>query len=146
MNISSPAFSNNTLIPSRYSHQGGNVSPPLELREVPEGTKSLALICHDPDAPRKEGFIHWVVWNINPTVTTIEENTLPAGAVEGTTDWGATRWDGPQPPSGTHRYIFYLYALDTTLHIPTSTTAPTLQKTIVPHIIASTYFTGLFTA
>lgn len=115
MKITSPAFAENTKIPKIYSNLGGNQRPPLEISDVPANTKSLVIICHDPDAPRRDGFYHWTVWNLPSKTTEITGESLPADAVEGITSWGLPGWGGPQPPFGTHRYQFYVYALDATL-------------------------------
>ena len=130
----------------RGPRMSGDASPPLQLSDVPSGAKSLALICHDPDAPRENGFTHWVVWNIAPNVGEFAENAVPEGAVQGTADFGATGWGGPKPPSGTHRYIFYLYALDTVLDLPVSTMRPQLQQAMQGHIVDEAVLTGLFSA
>lgn len=116
MKLTSPAFQNNAVIPARYTCDGENVNPPLTISEVPAGTQSLALIVHDPDAPRGN-WTHWLLWNIDPATTSIAENSVPAGAVQGVTDFGSAAWGGPCPPSGTHRYIFTLYALDAKLDL-----------------------------
>lgn len=146
MNISSSAFKSGEYIPKKYSKRGGNVSPPLSFSDLPANTKSLALICHDPDAPGKDGFTHWVVWNINPEIKEIYEGILPAGAVQGTSDWNSHDWGGPQPPSGTHRYNFHLYALDKILDLPLETDRIGLEKAMSEHVIESAVLTGLFGA
>ena len=115
MKISSPAFAENAKIPKIYSKLGGNQRPPLEIGDVPAETKSLVIICHDPDAPGRDGFYHWTVWNLPPETTEIAADTLPNGAVEGITSWGRSGYGGPQPPFGTHRYQFFVYALNTVL-------------------------------
>ena len=120
MNISSLDFADGAKIPKAYTRLGGNRRPTLRIAGVPANAKSLAVICHDPDAPGRDGFYHWTVWNLPPETTEITGNTLPNGAVEGITSWGRPGWDGPQPPFGTHRYQFYVYALDTTLDLPAS--------------------------
>lgn len=115
MKITSPAFAENAKIPKIYAKLGGNQRPPLAIDDVPADAKSLAIICHDPDAPGRDGFYHWTVWNVPGKTAEISSESLPAGAVEGITSWGRPGWGGPQPPFGTHRYQFYVYALDTTL-------------------------------
>ena len=88
MKIASPAFNENAKIPKIYSKLGGNQRPPLEISDVPADTKSLAIICHDPDAPGCDGFYHWTVWNLPAKTTEITGESLPAGAVKGITSWG----------------------------------------------------------
>lgn len=144
MNISSPAFADNAKMPKIYAKLGGNQRPPLEISEVPAETKTLAIICHDPDAPGRDGFYHWTVWNLPADTTTITSNSLPIGTVEGITSWGRPGWNGPQPPFGTHRYQFYVYALDTTLDLPIDTKPKELITTITPHIIDKAILTGKF--
>lgn len=146
MKITSTAFGDGEYIPVKYSKNGGNISPPLSIAEIPDGTKSLALICHDPDAPIEGGFTHWVVWNIAPETTEILENSIPAGSVQGLSDWKTNTWGGPQPPSGTHRYDFYLYALDTDLNLPANTDRGGLEAAMGGHIIDTSKITGLYSA
>lgn len=146
MKITSSAFVDGGYIPAKYSKQGGNVSPPLGFVNVPTGAKSLAFVCHDPDAPVTGGFTHWVVWGIDPMITEITEGNLPAGAVQGTSDWKTHVWGGPQPPSGVHRYNFHLYALDTTLNLPVDTTRDLLEGAMEGHILDMATVTGLFGA
>ncbi len=114
MQITSPSFAHGGDIPSRHSLDGKNNSPPLVFSDVPSAAQSLALIVEDIDSPIGV-FTHWVVWNIRPDVTEIPENTAPPGCEVGLNGFGWTRYDGPAPPSGRHRYRFRLYALDTTL-------------------------------
>ena len=144
MNISSPAFADNAKIPKIYAKLGGNQRPPLEISEVPAETKTLAIICHDPDAPGRDGFYHWTVWNLPASTATITSNSLPIGTVEGITSWGRPGWNGPQPPFGTHRYQFYVYALDTTLDLSADTKPQELITSITPHIIDQAMLTGKF--
>ncbi len=146
MNISSPAFNDNGFIPARYSRLGGNVSPPLIFEDVPPGVKSLVLVCHDPDAPRAQGWTHWVVWNIAPNAPGFKEGSVPDDVVQGTTDGGELAWSGPLPPSGTHRYIFYLYALDVVMELPVSTTRLELERAMQRHVVDNATLTGLFSA
>ena len=139
MKISSSAFAENAKIPKVYSKLGGNQRPPLEIDDVPADAKSLAIVCHDPDAPGRDGFYHWTVWNLPSKTTEITGESLPADAVEGMTSWG-----GPQPPFGTHRYQFYVYALDTTLDLPSDTKPKELIAALTPHIIDQAVLTGKF--
>lgn len=96
MKITSPAFAENAKIPKIYSKLGGNQRPPLKISDMPADTKSLAIVCHDPDAPGRDGFYHWTVWNLPAETTEITSESLPAGAVEGMTSWGCPGWGGPQ--------------------------------------------------
>jgi hypothetical protein len=146
MKIISTAFEPNQPIPDKYSYKGGNLSPPLIFAGVPVNTKSMALICHDPDAPVKGGFTHWVIWNIPSSVSGFEENSVPDGSIQGLTDWGKNQWGGPMPPSGTHRYNFYLYALDDELKLPTNTNKALLEMVIDGHVLDSAQLTGLYSA
>lgn len=121
--ILSPVFADQGSIPKRYTCEGEDVSPPLSWTEVPSGTKSLALIVDDPDAPDPSApqrtYVHWVLYNIAPDASGIGENEkkngVPKGALPGKNDWGRTGYGGPCPPIGRHRYFFKLYALDTML-------------------------------
>mgnify|MGYP000858566769 CR=1 FL=1 len=144
MNISSPAFAENAKIPKIYAKLGGNQRPPLAISDVPTDAKSLAIVCHDPDAPGRDGFYHWTVWNLPTETAEIASESLPAGAVEGITSWSKPGWGGPQPPFGTHRYQFYVYALDAVLDLPASTKPKELQSVIEPHIIEQAVLTGKF--
>ena len=139
MKISSPAFTENAKIPKIYSKLGGNQRPPLKISDVPADAKSLAVVCHDPDAPGRDGFYHWTVWNVPAKTTEITGESLPTGAVEGVTSWG-----GPQPPFGTHRYQFYVYALNTVLDLPGNTKPKELIATMKPHIVEQAVLTGKF--
>ncbi len=143
MEIESPVFRNNKLIPSKYTCDGENVNPSLLIGDVPENAKSLVLIVDDPDASRG-AFVHWTVWNINPAIKEIKENSCPQNAVEGRTDFGRPGYGGPCPPSGTHRYFFKLFALNTTLDIDTSTEAADLEREIENNILAKAQLVGLY--
>src|SRR5438045_5976237 len=116
MKITSSAFQEGGNIPSKFSRDGGNVNPPLRVEGTPANAKSLVLIVDDPDAPVGL-FTHWLVWNIDPKTTEIAEHSVPSGAVQGTNDFPGARYDGPQPPSGTHRYYFRIFALDQALNL-----------------------------
>ena len=144
MKIASPAFNENAKIPKIYSKLGGKQRPPLEISDVPANTKSLVIICHDPDAPVRDGFYHWTVWNVPGKTAEIAGESLPADAVEGITSWGRPGWNGPQPPFGTHRYQFYVYALGTTLDLPSDTKPKELIAALTPHIISQAVLTGKF--
>lgn len=134
MKITSSAFGNNSLIPIKYTCSGDDINPPLEISAVPSATKSLALIVDDPDSPTGT-WTHWLVWNIDPTTTEIDENSIPAGATEGTTSFGQTHYGGPCPGNGEHRYFFKLYALNNNLDLTSPTTQTQLEAAIKDHII-----------
>jgi len=143
MKISSPVFENNKPIPSKYTCDGGNFSPPLQISEVPEGAKSLVLIVDDPDAPGKT-WTHWTVWNIDPTTAEIPEGGIPEGSVQGITDFGEVGYGGPCPPGGTHRYFFKLYALDTVLNIPYQAEKTDLEKVMADCTLGKAELIGTY--
>jgi len=143
MKISSSVFGNNEKIPAKYTCDGGNVSPPLEFGDVPQDAQSLVLISDDPDAPAGT-WTHWTLWNIDSATKKIEENSVPSGAIEGTTSFGNPGYGGPCPPSGTHRYFFKVYALDTKLDLRTGASAGELESAMEGHILDSAEFFGLY--
>lgn len=143
MQIKSSAFENNEKIPAKYTCDGQNINPPLTFSQVPKEAKSLVLIVDDPDAPGKT-WTHWVLYNILSSTLQILENQIPEGAVEGVTDFGSTGYGGPCPPSGTHRYFFKLYALDTTLDLEESATKADVEEKIKDHIIEKAELIGLY--
>ena len=140
MKLVSSAFAHNQTIPRKYTCQGEDVSPPLTVEGIPPGTKSLALIVDDPDAPMGT-WVHWVVFNIPPSAQ-IEENTIPG--IQGHNDFGRNDYGGPCPPSGTHRYFHKLYALDTTLNLEQGVTKKNLEKAMQGHILDKTELIGLY--
>ena len=111
MRIWSNSFKNEDMIPSKYTRDGENISPPLMWDDVPDETKSFALISDDPDAPGGN-WVHWLVCDIEPCAREIAEGSVPEGAKQVRNDFGKLDYGGPSPPSGTHRYFFKLYALD----------------------------------
>lgn len=143
MQITSSAFKHNEKIPSQYTCDGDNKNPPLSIFEVPQDAKSLVLISDDPDAPMGT-WVHWTLWNMDPKITEIAEDSVPQGAVEGTTSFGNTGYGGPCPPSGTHRYFFKLYALDTTLNLNTSAKTSDIEEAMKTHILAQAELIGLY--
>lgn len=145
MILTSPAFNDGEAIPKKYSCDGDGVNPELQIQNVPEAAKSLALILHDPDAPVPGGFTHWVLWNINPMTTMIKEESIPPGSIEGRNSAGQNNYAGMCPPQGTHRYYFRLYALDTMLDMQATTTAIQLEAKIAKHIVEKTELVGLYT-
>ncbi len=143
MKLSSPAFKHNQLIPSKYTCDGDDLNPPLLIENVPSGAKSLALIVDDPDAPAGT-WVHWVLWNVDPATREIGEDQIPSGAGQGVNDFKKNKYGGPCPPSGTHRYFFKLYALDTTLDLNKNTTKKTLESAMKKNIIANAEMIGLY--
>ena len=141
--ISSPVFKHNQMIPSKYTCDGEDVNPPLFIGNAPPEAKSLALIADDPDAPAGI-WVHWVLWNIDPKTTEIGESSVPAGAHQGTTDFRMQRYGGPCPPSGTHRYFFKLYALDTAIDPGKGATKAGLERAMKGHVIAQAELIGLY--
>jgi Raf kinase inhibitor-like YbhB/YbcL family protein len=138
--IRSPAFENNKLIPSKYTCDGEDVNPPLTIEGMPEKTKSLALIIEDPDAPAGL-WIHWVVWKIQPA-TMIEENIVPG--TEGLNTNKKHSYHGPCPPSGTHRYFFKVYALDTKLNLAALAEKEDVENAMQSHVLAKGELMGLY--
>lgn len=152
MAITSTAFSSNGLIPARYTCDGPNISPSLFWGQLPSGTRSLALIVDDPDAPDpaapKRIWVHWVLYNISPDASGLTEGVaiknLPSGTLQGVNDWQRTGYGGPCPPIGTHRYFYKLYALDTILpdmHEPAKTV---LEKAMQGHVLGHAELIGRY--
>jgi Raf kinase inhibitor-like YbhB/YbcL family protein len=143
MNITSSAFPEGGIIPEKFSKNGQNVNPSLRVAGSPPEAKSLALIVDDPDAPVGL-FTHWLVWNIDPKTTEIAEKSVPPGAVQGTNDYPRRGYDGPQPPSGTHRYYFRIIALDKKLDLPSGAKRKELDKAMSGHVIAQGEYMGRY--
>ena len=146
--IFSSAFKEGELIPSKYTCDGLNISPPLNWTEPPAGTKSFALLNDDPDAPIGD-WVHWIVINIPYNVRELKEEAsskklLPKNSFEGITDFRKNNYGGPCPPSGTHRYFFKLFALDKELPINANTTKKQLLETMEGHILAQATLIGKF--
>ncbi|MDZ7579900.1 MAG: YbhB/YbcL family Raf kinase inhibitor-like protein [Deltaproteobacteria bacterium] len=144
----SEAFSEGAMIPTRYTCDGEDVSPPLSWTELPPETGSFALICEDPDAPVGT-WDHWVLFNIPASATGLPEAvpataTLDDGSVHGNNSWGRLGYGGPCPPGGTHRYIFSLFALDIKLDLKSGATKSGLLKAMEGHILARTRLTGKY--
>ena len=147
LQIISQVFRDGGPIPPQYSCKGQNVNPPLNILNVPAGTLSLTLIMHDPDAVSGD-FLHWLVWDIPPSTESIGVNSVPVGAVQGLNGSEQTGYAGPCPPqsTGTHRYIFDFYALDTTLDLPANSTVQDVIKAQKGHVLDHSAITGTFTA
>ena len=136
MQIKSPVFENNGFIPDKYTCKGENVNPKLIIQNIPENAKTLALIMDDPDAPMGT-WVHWVVYNIPNKTNELKQNfpldkEFSNGIKQGMTDFGKTGYGGPCPPSGTHRYFFKVYALDTILDVSYGLTKKDLNLTVLP--------------
>ena len=148
MEIKSKAFSEGGMIPSKYTCDGEDISPPLAWSGVPESAKSLALISDDPDAPVGT-WVHWVLYNVPAEVTELPENmppdrTLQNGARQGMTDFRRVGYGGPCPPGGTHRYFFKLYALDTVLDLEAGATKKALEEAMEGHVLAEGQLMGRY--
>jgi Raf kinase inhibitor-like YbhB/YbcL family protein len=140
MSLKSSAFKTMAHIPDRYTCAGENISPGLNINNIPHNTKTLALIVDDPDAPHGT-FDHWLMWNI-PVSEKIEENTAPGE--QGKNGRGENKYMGPCPPSGTHHYHFTLYALDVELDLTPDTDKQKLMDAMKDHILASAELIGLY--
>src|SRR5207253_5365420 len=136
ISITSPSFQASGDIPAKFTCDGTNVSPELQIGGVPNEAKSLVLIVDDPDAPRGL-FTHWIVWNIDPKTTRMAENSAPTAGVQGTNDFGKRNYGGPCPPSGTHRYFFKIFALDTKLELKPSARRAELDAAMRGHVLAA---------
>ncbi len=146
--LTSRAFKDGEMIPSHYTSDGDDVTPPLAWTNVPEGTKCFALICEDPDAA-SGSFCHWVIYNIPSNITNFPEafpslNSLPNGTKQGATDFGGIGYRGPAPPSGIHRYYFKLYALSSLLDLEPGATKDQLEKKMQRRILGEAQLMGKY--
>ncbi len=143
MNLTSPEFKHNGFIPSKFTCEGLDISPTLVIEGIPEGTKSLALIMDDPDAPMGT-WVHWVVYDIPPAINrlTLEKNSIPGK--QGKNNFGRINYGGPCPPSGTHRYFFKIYALDIALNLKEGISKGALEKAMEGHILGRAELIGLY--
>lgn len=146
--ITSSEFTEGGFIPSKYTCDGSDISPPLSWKNLPAKTKSIAIICDDPDAPR-ETFVHWVLYNLPADKDGLDENfpdeeTLEDGTRQGVTSFGKTGYGGPCPPSGTHRYFFKIYALDTVLDTVVLADKDHLLKLMEGHLLAKGQLMGKY--
>lgn len=146
--LESASFYHNTLIPIEYTCDGKNISPELHWSNAPAGTKSFVLIVDDPDAPTKEPFVHWVLFNIPAAITCLEENVQAGDFISGATSFDKTesvhKYGGPCPPSGTHRYFFKLYALDTELALSQGATKEDVLLAMKNNILGQAELIGLY--
>ena len=146
--ITSSAFKEGGMIPAKYTCDGLNVSPSLKWEQIPQGVKSFALICDDPDAPVGT-WVHWVLWNIPAEANGLPDAVpaspqLPDGSKQGITDFRRPGYGGPCPPSGTHRYYFKIYALDMMLDLPESSKKQDLLEAMKGHILAEGALMGKY--
>ena len=146
--ITSPAFKHMRPIPEVHTCNGADISPPLEWSELPAETKSVVLICDDPDAPRAT-WVHWVVYDMPPTCRALPQGvekttTLTIGGEQGKNDFQKIGYDGPCPPGGTHRYFFKVYALDKRLDLPAGKTKREVEKAMKGHILAQGEVIGTY--
>lgn len=145
MQISSPAFGQGQPIPQPYTCYGQGTSPALLISDVPEAAQSLAIYMHDPDSPGGN-FVHWIIWNISATTTTIPAHHTPSGSAEGVNDFGKIGWGAPCPNAGTHHYIFEVYALNAQLDLAHGAKTKELLKLLSSHTIAKAELTGTVSA
>ena len=148
MKITSPSFAQGALIPPKHTCQGADSSPELVWEGEPAGTKSLALIVDDPDAPGKT-WVHWVIFNIPPGTGVLDENLVKSellanGTRQGRNDFGNLGWGGPCPPTGAHRYYFRLYALDAVLNLKAGSSKEQLLAAMKGHILGEGLLLGLY--
>ena len=146
--VTSTAFEQGGMIPAKYTCDGADISPPLKWDPVPEAAKTIALISDDPDAPMGT-WVHWVLFNLPAGVTELPENVPPKekldnGAVQGTTDFRRIGYGGPCPPSGTHRYYFKVYALDTALDLTSKAEKKDVVKAMEGHIVGQGELMGKY--
>ena len=146
MKLKSPAFENGKVIPRKYGYKTENLSPPLQISKIPEGTKSLVLIMDDPDAMGAVGkvWVHWVLWNISPNTKEISENSIPDNSIEGKTDFDEIGYGGPAPPDKEHTYIFKLYALDEILNLKQGAIKTEVEELMEKHILTEAILEGKF--
>jgi Raf kinase inhibitor-like YbhB/YbcL family protein len=145
MEISSNAFTNNSLIPIKYTCDGEGASPQLSWTDASENTKSFVLVVDDPDAPNGT-FTHWILYNLPPEVNSLTENIkqLPQGTKVGVNSWHKHAYGAPCPPTRNHHYYFKLYALDATLDLPKETGGKEIQQAISNHVLAEAYLIGIY--
>lgn len=140
MKLTSSAFEHGGTIPTRFTCDGDDVSPPLQIADVPEGTKTLVLVVDDPDAPAGT-WLHWLVYDIAP-LSQIQEADVPGK--QGTNDFGKKEYGGPCPPSGQHRYFFRLHALDSELNLQEEASREDVEKAMAGHVLEKAELMGLY--
>ena len=145
MNLTSPAFRHNEQIPTRYTCDGENVHPPLEINDPPARVKSYGLIMEDLDAMAGNwNWLHWTMWNIHPHTTAIKAGKIPAGVAQGRTSGDTYHYVGPCPPKGAHRYRFRLFALDKELDVDVDSNAEDLEEEMDGHVLAEAEIIGTY--
>lgn len=145
LTITSSAFGDSEMIPARYTCEGENVNPPLEITNIPEETRSLALIMHDSDAPVPGGWTHWVLFNMKGGFKLeIPERKIPEDSIQGMTSFGKPGYGGPCPPSGIHHYQFRIYALDSELGLGENADKQHLEHAMEGHVLATANLIGLY--
>lgn len=147
MQITSSDFQDMEPLPERFSRDGENINPSLTFSEIPPEAESLALIVDDPDAPTGT-FTHWILYNMSPATLQIVEGELPVSGIQGFSDYGEDSYGGPQPPSGTHRYFFKLFALDKMLEFEEgiAVNRAAIDAAMEGHIIDQAHITGTYSA
>ena len=146
MKIESSAFENREEIPQRYGYKKDNINPAIIIKDVPAEAKSLVLIMDDPDAMGAVGkiWVHWIIWNIDPSTDEIPENSIPSNSIQGKTDFGEIGYGGPAPPDKEHVYIFKLYALDNKLDLKEGSTKSEVEIGMKDHIITESKLEGRY--
>lgn len=140
MKLTSPNFENKSRIPVKFTADGEDINPELNIEDITDNVKSLTLIMDDPDAP-VGNWVHWIVFNINPDIKKIKENSIPG--IEGRNSWRRNNYGGPAPPIGTHRYFFKLYALDIELNLK-EYRKEELEEAMGGHILDKAELIGLY--
>jgi len=148
ISVSSVAFGSMQAIPPKFTCNGENVSPPLSWKGIPERSKSIVLLCDDPDAPGGT-WVHWVCYDIPASVDSLGEGVpagyaLPCGGKQGSNDFHSTGYGGPCPPSGTHRYFFKVYCLDVVLNLPAGKTKRDIERAMSGHVLATGVLVGTY--
>lgn len=145
MKLTSSAFGEGGQIPTRYTCDGEDVHPPLEIEGAPKGVQSFAILMEDEDAMDGDWhWLHWTMWNLSPHTTIIKEGKVPEGVIQGKTSEGTYHYTGPYAPKGVHRYRFTLYALDTELNVPADVTAEELKAEMDGYVLAEAELTGTY--
>lgn len=143
MILTSPNFKNNEKIPVQFTGDGQNINPELEIKEIPKNTESFVLIVEDPDAPAGT-WDHWIVFNLSKEIKRIFKNSVPESGVQGQNSWGRNNYEGPSPPSGTHRYFFKIFSLDTKLWLNEGASKKEIETAMKKHILDKAELIGRY--